>query len=207
MNIQDFLTQIQVEILKTTEKKKAKESCGFPVHAYTVDKSRAGKGHALKEVLRMSECFCCDYIFVNKDKVLLLEDSNLAAKKHELEKCSFEGEILRYVKEEQDKEEFSQKITEKTLDSIKNEQITKAYASLLLLCRLILNNNDARTLMRNKTVSFGIIVNDATSLDFKAFDNMRVRMRGPLSPFVSEILVLPLKEAKQKLIEYKNSGQ
>ena len=197
--LQDFLTQIEIEVLN---------GCSqhiFPVKAYAVDKpvdSRRRKS-TLKNELRMSNCHSCDYIFVNKNTVCLLEDSNLKKKKE-----SLENEFLCFresIPEKETRKNFLEKIAEQAIDTIKNEQVLKAYASLLLLNRLVSENNGAKKLMRNKEISFVVIINDIhirQNPEFRAFNNLRSNIKSSIGELVPKVWVLPLKEARKLLLKY-----
>ena len=150
----------------------------------------------------MDNWYCCDYIVPKENKVLLLEDSNLKEKKKQLE---YEWLCFReFMGEEEIRNLFSKKLQEKVLKIIKNEQLLKAYASLLLLCRLISQNVEAEELMKNKEIWFIVIINDISDnqeREFRAFQNLGSRIRNSLNTF-AKVRVFPLKEAKALLRKF-----
>ena len=197
--LQDFLTrQIEIEVVGR------EQPLRFPVEAaYAVDKPAddCKKGPVLRNELKMASCHCCDYIIPKENGILLLEDSNLKEKKRDLE---HEWLCFReFLGEEEIRNLFSKKLQEKILKIIKNEQLLKAYASLLLLCRLISQNVEAEELMKNKKIWFVVIINDISDnqeREYRAFQNLGSRIRSSLSTF-AKVRVFPLKEARKLLIQ------
>lgn len=166
------------------------EPRSLPVEVFSIEKRRDKNGDTLRNKFDMGSCHCCDYIFVDKDKVLLLEDSNLEKKKQDLEdKC------LCFIQDEESRKKFLKKI-------IKDEQVLKAYAGLLLLCRLTSQDEEAKNLMKTKKIHFWVIVNDATAPYSKALRNLKKTLKDSLGPLVSEVAVLNPEDAEQKLKEY-----
>ncbi len=196
-SFQYFLRHLEVERLNRKPYK-------LPVQAYAVDKSCGKDGIKLKDQFEMGHFHSCDYILAkeNKDKVLLIEDSNLGEQKKDLEDKCFRfmqnnctGKIIL---DKQAKEELSEKIMKK----IRDENRLKAYASLLLLCHLISKDAYAKKLIGGKEVHFWVIVTDGVASDFEAFADIGSRLGGCLRPLVSGVAFLPLKEAKQKLSKW-----
>ncbi len=198
-DLQDFFTShIEIKVVGR------EQTLQFPVEAaYAVDKpvDDCKEGPVLRKELKMDNCHCCDYIVPKENKVLLLEDSNLKEKKKQLE---YEWLCFReFMGEEEIRNLFSKKLQEKILKIIKNEQLLKAYASLLLLCRLISQNIEAEELMKNKKIWFVVIINDISDnpeRELRAFQNLGSRIRSSLSTF-AKVQVLPLKEARALLIQ------
>ena len=95
------------------------------------------------------------------------------------------------------------RLSEKVMEKIRDENRLKAYASLLLLCRLISKDAYAKKLIGNKEIHFWVIVTDGVASNFRAFADIGSRLGGCLSPLVSDVAFLPLKEAKQKLSKWK----
>ena len=178
--LQDFLKPVEVEGVEKP----------FPVQAYAVDKPCGNNGTRLMDQFGMGSSHCCDYIYVNNSEVLLLEDSNLKAKKDQLK-----NECFCSVQDEQTKEKLSRK-------RIREEYVLKAYASLLLLCRLISKDKDARQLMENKEVRFCVIINDSHASDSRAFQNLGNSISGSLGSLVSRVFVWSLEQAENKFSQY-----
>ena len=166
------------------------------VRAYAVDKPCGRDGIKLKDQFEMGNFHSCDYILAkeSRDKVLLIEDSNLKEKKGDLEK-----ECLRFMP---DDDQTRKILSRKIMNKIRDEQRLKAYASLLLLCRLISIDADAKKLIGNKKIHFWVIVTDGVASDFQAFTNIGSKLEGCLSPLISDVAVLPLKEAERKLSKW-----
>ncbi len=165
----------------------------FPVKAYVVDRPPSpGKGSkSLKNKLRMDNFHCCDYIFVpDNNSVLLIEDSNLKRKKEDLEEND-----LSSVKDTKSKARLSK-------EWIKNEQLLKAYASLLLLCRLLAQNTIATPKMQGKNIHFWVIINDSGPSDVEIFDYLKKAIASRLRSLVSEVVVLHKDGAKKELSKY-----
>ncbi len=109
------------------------------------------------------------------------------------------GITVRFIPDDnQARKNFSRKIREK----IRDEQRLKAYAGLLLLCRLISKDADAKKLIGDKEIHFWVIVTDGVASDFRVFDGIGSSLIGCLKPLVSGVEFLPLKEAEQKLNEW-----
>ncbi len=170
-----------------TEKPRAEKVHTFPVDAYRVDKPAREDGPILRDKLEMGSFRCCDYIVVKENIVLLIEDTNLIQKRNDLErKC------LCFIQEKEDKENFSVKI-------IKDENLLKAYGSLLLLCHLKSQSAEAKKLMRDKKIHFWLVVNDGSSQDSRVFDNLRDTMQNSLRKLVADVAVYPLEKLEQEL--------
>lgn len=196
-SFQYFLRPLEVERLKGKPYK-------LSVQAYAVDKPCGEDQVALKDQFEMGHFHSCDYIFAkeDKDKVLLIEDSNLGKAKKDLQ-----NEYIRFMQnnctgkiilDKQAKEELSEKI----IKEIRDENRLKAYASLLLLCHLISKDAYAKKLIEGKEVHFWVIVTDGIASDFEAFADIGSRLGGCLKPLVSGVAFLPLKEAEQKLSKW-----
>lgn len=188
-SLQYFFGPLEVEHLNKDVQK-------FSVQAYAVDKPCGKEGIRLKDQFKMGSFHSCDYILAeeNKDKVLLIEDSNLERVKRNLE----EECLCFMLNKDQDRKNLSRKVREK----IRDEQRLKAYASLLLLCRLTSKDTDAKKLIGDKEIHFWVIVTDGVASDFRVFDEIRSNLMGCLKPLVSGVEFLPLKEAEQKLNEW-----
>lgn len=165
------------------------ETFEFGVEAYGIDKC-LDNGVSLKNQLMMDSFNCCDYIFVAEKTIFLLEDSNLKAKKNDLQ-----NNCLCSVEDEASKEKFLRKI-------IKDEQILKAYAGLLLLCRLTSQSKEAMDLMKDKEKHFWVIINDSDPSDPKGFDYLREEISRRLGPLISTVAVLDPEKADRILREY-----
>ena len=151
------------------------------IYAYAVDKP-CGAAGTLRDNLGMSKFHCCDYIFSNRntDFVLLMEDSNLIAKKKEWKQ--------KY---------HASYVNERLLWRLK----LKAYGSIALFYRLLLICDHAKELMDGKELNFWLIVNDAKTRDSKALDNLEKEL-AKLSPIFAKVVVLSLKDAIKKLRPY-----
>lgn len=163
------------------------------VQAYAVDKPCGDDGIKLKDQFEMGQFHSCDYIIAkkDKDKVLLIEDSNLGKGKKDLEK--------KYLPFMRQSSKARKKLSEKVVEKIRDENRLKAYASLLLLCRLISEDSGAKKLIAGKKIHFWVIVTDGVSSDFHAFESIGSKLGRCLRPLVSDVAFLPLKEAEQKL--------
>lgn len=168
------------------------ETFEFDVEAYGIDKC-LDNGVSLKNQLMMDSFHCCDYIFVAEETIFLLEDSNLKAKKNDLQ-----TNCLCLVNDEAIKEKLLRKI-------IKNEQILKAYAGLLLLCRLTSQSKEAMDLMKGKEKHFWVIINDDGPSDPKGFDYLREEISRILKPLISTVAVLDPEKANRILCKHQYS--
>ncbi|MDD9820965.1 MAG: hypothetical protein OXR07_08835 [Nitrospira sp.] len=184
--IEDFLEQVIIRRADGTLDT-------FPVKAYVVDQPpQSGKcGHSLKHELRMDTFHCCDYIFVPDDnEVLLIEDSNLKSKRDDLEK-----KTVSSVGNRESGPQLSDRL-------IRDEQLLKAYASLLLLCRLFAQDETATKKMQGKNIRFLFIINDADPTDSHLFDYLENKIAPTLRPLVDKVLVRDKEGAKEKLSNY-----
>lgn len=184
--IEDFLEPVTI--------RSADGTCDtFPVNAYVADQKPLSKRceHSLKHELRMDNFHCCDYIFVPDDNaVLLIEDSNFTSAKERLE-----TKDLASVSDPRSKAKLSRKL-------IMDEQRLKAYASLLLLCRLLERDKTAAAKMRGKKVHFWFIINDAGSSNLQSFNYLKHEIAPTLRSLVSKVVVLPKEKARDKLSKY-----
>jgi len=184
--IEDFLEPVTIRSADGTRDT-------FPVNAYVVDQKPLSEkcGHSLQHELQLDSFHCCDYIFVPDDHaVLLIEDSNLKSKKENLE-----TKDLASVKDSQSKAKLSRRL-------IKDEQRLKAYASLLLLWRLLERDGTAAEKMRGKDVHFWVIINDASSLDLRSFNYLKREIAPTLRSLVSDVVVLHKEGARDELSKY-----
>ncbi len=188
-SLQYFLGPLEVEHLNKDVQK-------FPLQAYAVDKPCGEEGIRLKDQFKMGSFHSCDYILAeeNRDKVLLIEDSNLRRAKEDLE-----NKLFRFM---QDDDQARKILHRKIVEKIRDENRLKAYASLLLLCCLVSKDADAKNLIEGKEIHFWVIVTDGVASDFRVFDEIGSSLTGSLKPFVSGVELIPLKEAEQKLNEW-----
>ena len=139
----------------------------------------------------MDTFHCCDYIFVPDDnEVLLIEDSNLKSKRDDLEK-----KTVSSVGNRESGPQLSDRL-------IRDEQLLKAYASLLLLCRLFAQDETATKKMQGKNIRFLFIINDADPTDSHLFDYLENKITPTLRPLVDKVLVRDKEGAKEKLSNY-----
>lgn len=152
------------------------------VQAYAVDKPCGEENLRLMDQLKMSSFHCCDYIYPTSKSILLIEDTNLMAKKNELkEKHNPESSIS---------------------ELIRYELLLKAYGSLLLFHRILVQCEDAEDLVDDKTLSFWVIASDADSSEARTFDSIRDRIKSTLNPLVPEVFIYPLQKAIEELGRY-----
>ena len=176
-SLEGFAVPLKIRKLVGDESK----ICEFHTKAYAVDKSTSGNTKTLKGQYQMDNAHSCDYILINDSNVLLLEDSNLGEKKKELEK--------EYP------EELSIKI-------IGKEQLLKAYASLLLLCKIVSSDRAAKEMIKDKAVNFCVVWNDGKLTDSRVFSQMKRQVEKPLKNIVSKVFVLPLPKLKEIIADY-----
>lgn len=172
------------------EKTGAEKVHTFPVDAYRVDKPAREDGPILIDKLKMGSLHCCDYIVVKENTVLLIEDTNLIQKKKDLE--SKKRKCLCFIQGKENKDKFFVRI-------IKDENLLKAYGSLLLLCRLKSQSTEAKKLMQDKETHFWLVVNDGTFPDPRVLDNLKDRISGSLGSLVYGVSVHPLENLEQEL--------
>lgn len=184
--LKNFLMPLEIRMAN-------EETFEFGVKAYGIDKC-LDTGISLKNQLRMDNFNSCDYIFITEEVIFLLEDSNLKAKKDDLQ-----NNCLRSVKDDASKEKLLRKI-------ISDEQILKAYAGLLLLCRLISQSKEAMDLMKGKKKHFWVIINDDDPSDPKGFDYLGEEISKTLRPLVSKVAVLGHEKANRILCKYHHSS-
>ncbi len=157
------------------------KTCEFPAKAYAVDKPAPGNRKTLKGQYQMDNAHSCDYILINDSNVLLLEDSNLGEKKKELER-KYSGEL--------------------SIRIIGKEQLLKAYASLLLLCKIASSDRAARRMIKDKAVNFCVVWNDVKLTDSRVFSQVKRQVEKPLKGIVSKVFVLSLTELESIIADY-----
>jgi len=180
-SLDDFLVPAEVTVLNPDKTETLRR---LPIKAYAVDKT-CGSAGKLRNNLGMSKFHCCDYIFSNQniDFVLIMEDSNLMAKKKQLKQqypASYINEILLW------------------------EVKLKAYGSIALFYRLLLICDHAKQLMDGKELNFWLIVNDAKRHDSTSLYNLKKKLSN-LSPIFAKVAVNSLDDAIENLRRYAQS--
>ena len=189
MTLEDFAMPLKIrrlvgDIVEDEEEIEA-EICEFPTKAYGLDKSISGNGKkkTLKGQYGMHGTHCCDYLLINDKNVLLLEDSNIGKTKENWER-KYPDEKL-------------------SVEMIAKEQLLKAYASLLLLCKISCSDRSARRLIKDKEIAFCVVCNDIENKDLRLLDGILKHLKdGSLAKLVSKVRVLPCSALKGLIADY-----
>ncbi|MDD9872241.1 MAG: hypothetical protein OXU65_01865 [Deltaproteobacteria bacterium] len=182
--LQDFLLEAKIRT-------KDGEWHSLGIEAYAMDKIFGEEHLYIKKQLKMDNFHCCDYIYPTQESILFIEDTNLIATRDDWKKkVGSESSIPRHV---------FQFISELISESIRDEILLKAYGTLLIFDRLLTQCEGAKDRMGNRKLSFWVIVNDADSSEAQAFDNLQDRIQSTLRALVPEVVIYPLKKAREKL--------
>lgn len=139
---------------------------------------------------------CCDYLYIDNNKTVLIEDTHLGKQIKNFFKLE-----LKPSTEEQREKEFKK--------LLRQENCLKVYGALLILCRLAEKHKHISKELKGKEFSFWFVINDEE--DIKAMDNMEVvdflkktfktALGGTLSSakLVRETKVLFLSELRKEL--------
>ena len=100
----------------------------------------------MRKDVGLEPCNCCDYFLISDGVVVLIEETEL---RRQIEDLKNEYHYLSGT----DQTEF---IDEKIL----RENRLKAYGSMLVLCRLVAINTEARNLLGTKKYKFWLVVSD-----------------------------------------------
>ena len=145
----------------------------------------------MRTYVGLGSCNCCDYFFVNENKVFLIEETCLEKTIETIR------EKHSYLNDD-DKEDF-------VVTSIRQENYVKVYGSLLVLCRLAAKCEDVARRMKDKKHDFWLVMGDADIKETsRVADNMsselRAQLRGVLTKeVIDDVEIVPSEIFAEKL--------
>ena len=146
-----------------------------------------GKGDKdMRPLAGLGTCNICDYFIIRDDTVILVEETDIVAKKHELDKICAEW------KDRKNAEKFIDK-------SMRNENVLKVLGSLLVLCRLASKCEDVKNIFHKNKYDFWLVDDEQrpdlrgdTMVDDNFNDGLREHLASALTDkAVGNVLVLP----------------
>lgn len=159
-----FLDQFRETILETKEKK---------IEVFRMDNRTAPD---MRKYAGLGACNCCDYFFINDDKIFVVEDTRLADTVK-----TIEGEYS-YLNDD-DKQDWIVK-------NVRQENYVKVYGSLLVLCRLAAKYKDVAKHMKDKKHDFWFVVQGVDSEETrKAFEYLSTRLFEDLRSVLTKKVV------------------
>ena len=123
-------------------------------HAYRMDDTSQQSN--MRKDVGLGTCNCCDYFLISNGTVVLIEETQLL---QQIEDLKNEYHYLSGT----DQTEFIDK-------KILRENRLKAYGSMLVLCRLVAINTEARNLLGTKKYKFWLVVSDTNLTDAEEFE-------------------------------------
>lgn len=188
------MTLLQDFLLEAVVKTKNGERHSLGIKAYAMDRILEEDHLYIKKQLKMDNFHCCDYIYPTQESILFIEDTNLIATQDDWKEqfdseSLIPGPVFQFI---------SQLISESTRD----ELLLKAYGTLLIFDRLLVQCEDAKNRMGDKKLSFWVIANDADTSEARALADLQGRIQSTLRALVPEVAIYPLKEAQEKLSRY-----
>ncbi len=130
-----------------------------------------GKGDKdMRPLAGLGTCKICDYFIIRGDTVILVEKTDIVAKKHELDEICAEWENKRKAKKFIDK-------------SMRDENVLKVLGSLLVLCRLASICEDVKNIFHKNKYNFWLVDDKQCNKlrgDVKIEDNFKDRLKKHL---------------------------
>ncbi len=148
----------------------------------------------------LGTCNCCDYFTIsatsNRNIVILIEITQLANTKAQLEKLAKEYPSLS----NDDQEELNN-------ENARKENKFKVYGSMLVLCRLSAKYKDVKNLLQEKRYQFWLVADDANKEEDLKYLDRRISylsnaLKGSFKNIIEDIKIIPSYLLLTKLSEY-----
>ena len=211
----EFLESLSLNKFK--EKIKPEGYGSLSTEAYRMD----GKEDPIPSMSRLAELgvSICDYLYIDKNRAILIEDTRLGQQVRRLydfdkenpEKESFKKLLLETNLQQTFEKFWSSHEIKHKADSLKTmlleENQLKVYGALLVLCRLEKKYEKISQELHDKEFAFWLVINDEE--DIKAIDDLISDLKKELkrslkdklegSKLMRDVEILPLSEFKKKL--------
>lgn len=144
---------------------------GKTFEVFRMDNSKKGGVPDMRKYVGLGSCNCCDYFFVSNNKVFVVEVTDPTGIISKIKRD------VPYLKDD-DKDDYVRK-------TIRQENYVKAYGSLLVLCRLTAQCNEAAQRIGNKKYDFWLVFSGSETDESKRFLD---DIREPLSNQMKSVL-------------------
>ena len=162
-------------------------SSGKGFEAFRMDSTKKAEGLPdMRTHVGLGSCNCCDYFLIHENKVVLVEETQLA------DTIKTIGKKYSYLNEPH-RQKF-------TVDCVRQENYLKVYGALLVLCRLAAKCREASSLMQDKKHDFYLVIKGMETEEAKRmFDNLKEslqrQLQSVLTPAVMDnVEVIPSRE-------------
>ncbi len=130
----------------------------------------------MRPLAGLGTCKICDYFIIRDDTVILVEETDIVAKKHQLDEICAEWENRKNA------EDFIDK-------SMRDENVLKVFGSLLVLCRLASKCEDVKNIFHKNKYDFWLVDDEQRPKlrdSIIAEDNFRNRLRKHLASALTD---------------------
>lgn len=159
-------------------------SPGKDFEAFRMDNTKKAEGIPdMRTHVGLGSCHCCDYFLIHENKVVLVEETQLA------DTIKTIGEKHSYLAERH-RQDF-------TVDCVRQENHLKVYGALLVLCRLAAKCREASSLMQGKKHDFYLVITGMETEESRRMfdnlkDNLQRQLQSVLTPAVMDnVEVIP----------------
>lgn len=144
---------------------------------------------SMRKFAGLGECNCCDYLYLQGETAVFIEETQLKRKKEDIENSH------KYLNDQDKKDIVKKRISE--------EMRLKAYGSMLVLCRLMSKLQNERNLAQVKKYDFWLVASSIGTETSKAFDNLKTlfldMLKGALGEVVNNVEFLDPETLKKRL--------
>ena len=162
-------------------------SPGKGFEAFRMDSTKKAEGIPdMRTHVGLGSCNCCDYFLIHENKIVLVEETQLA------DTIKTIGKKYAYLNEHH-RQKF-------TVERVRQENYLKVYGALLVLCRLAAKCREASSLMQDKKHDFYLVITGMeTDAEKRMFDNLKdflqIQLQSILTPTVMDnVEVIPSRE-------------
>ncbi|MDE0156753.1 MAG: hypothetical protein OXI88_10860 [Gammaproteobacteria bacterium] len=140
----------------------------------------------MRTYVGLGSCNCCDYFLIHENKVVLVEETQLADTIKTIEKK------YSYLAERH-RQDF-------TVDCVRQENYLKVFGALLVLWRLAAKCREASSLMQDKKHDFYLVITGMETEEARRMfdnlkDNLQKQLQSVLTPEVMDnVEVIPSRE-------------
>lgn len=145
----------------------------------------------MRAYVGLGSCNCCDYFFINADKIFVVEETRLADTIKTIEKQ------YSYLIDD-DKKDC-------VVKNVRQENYVKVYGSLLVLCRLAAKCKEDAKRMQDKKHDFWLVISDGDTEETSVVvdnlsDNLFEQLCGVLTrKVVDKVEIIPSNILPEKL--------
>lgn len=162
-------------------------SSGKDFEAFRMDSTKKAEGTPdMRTHVGLGSCNCCDYFLIHENKIVLVEETQLADTIKNI------GKKYSYLADHE-RQDF-------TVDRVRQENYLKVYGALLVLCRLAAKSREASSLVQDKKHDFYLVITGMETEEEKRIfdylkDNLQNQLKSALTPAVmGSVEVIPSRE-------------